>query len=204
MEDTKEQVQQGMTIKRALTRKKTIKSQMADIVAQMQQYGAVSSKAKHLMGDQRGNDAEALTRNHKEARVYVQSLLQQFLDLQKEYTRISVAIQKANQTTFIEVAGQRMSIAEALEYQGKAGTGAWVAQLVNAFNSSVANSERVVSQYNSQLGSVDQATKEAIQATVVSLLDPKDLQKLSDFRTKFMMEANGLIDEANIGTYINL
>lgn len=198
------QEQRTMTIKRGMTRLKTIKGQLNNITEKIQQYGAVNDKQKHMLGDTTlPNTPEGIKKNHEEARKVVGALYQQFNDLINEYTKIKVAIDKANSETFIYVAGKRMSLREALIYKQRDGVSQFMRNMVTSYNNSVAMTMRNVQSYNTQFNSIpDGDARKPYLADVESMIDRNSVVELDNFLVKFMSEVDGELDDAIISTPI--
>lgn len=189
-----------MTIARGLTRLKTIKAQLANIESQIREYGAWSDKKKHPLGDTTHND---LKKNHAQAREAVSSLYQKATDLRAEFLRIKLAIDKANMTTKIEVAGKVMTIHEALIYEREIAT--MISGLTYAYKSSVGAAERMVHNYNTQFSNIqDSSAKAALVADIAYLVDKKQVEELDAFAVEFLTEIDGLKNEVNALTEINI
>jgi hypothetical protein len=189
-----------ISIKRGLTRLKTIKAQLADISNKISKYGAGSSKDKFDIVDTR----TSRKKNHEEARKEVSSLYQQFTDLTKEYAKIKRAINKANLETTITINGQVMTIDDALTYQRHIKD--YVLSLVNSYNRAVANAENKVNRHNQTVSveGLSPAERDEELASIVYLVDPEIMKANGAFLVEFMNELDGLIDEANVLTQIVL
>lgn len=189
-----------MSIKRGLTRLKTIKAQLNDISSKIRKYGAGSSKDKFDFVDTR----TTRKKNHEEARKEVASLYQQFDDLVKEYSKIKKAINKANLETNITVGGKTMSIDDALTYQRHIQE--YVRTLVNQYNRSVADAESKVNRYNIGVNveGLSPAEREEELASIVYLVDPKSIKEKDKFLVEFLSELDGCIDESNVLTQIEI
>jgi hypothetical protein len=195
--------QRTMTIKRGMTRLKTIDGQLRSITEKIQQYGAVSDKHKHMLGDTTlPNTPEGIKKNHEDARRVVESLYQQFHDLIEEYIKIKVAIDKANSETFIHVAGKRMSLREALMYKQRDGITHYMRGMVTAYNQSVAQAMRVVHTHNSQFNSIPEDSRTPFLADIESMVNRERIVELDEFLVKFTSEVDGELDDAIISTPI--
>jgi hypothetical protein len=196
--------QRTMTIKRGMTRLKTIQAQLQGITSKIQQFAVINDKQKHLLGDTTisANNPEELKKNHNQARQQVESYYQQFSDLTQEYIKIKVAIDKANSETYITVAGKRMSLREALLYKQAGGITDYMKSMVNAYNNSVANAMRSVQQYNSQFNSIAEDARKPFLADVTSMVKRERIVELDDFLNKFVIEVDGELDDAIISTPI--
>jgi hypothetical protein len=197
--------QRTMTIKRGMTRLKTIDGQLRSITEKIQQYGAVSDKHKHMLGDTTlPNTPEGIKKNHEDARRVVESLYQQFHDLIEEYIKIKVAIDKANSETFIHVAGKRMSLREALMYKQRDGITHYMRGMVTAYNQSVAQAMRVVHTHNSQFNSIPEDSRTPFLADIESMVNRERIVELDEFLVKFTSEVDGELDDAIISTPITI
>lgn len=189
-----------MTIARGLTRLKTIKAQLSSITQQIRSYGAWVDKTKHPLGDTTHND---IKRNHAQAREKVESLYQQFHALKDEYIKIKTAIDKANMTTKVEVAGKVMTLHEALLYEREVAD--FIRSLTGAYQASVSTAELKVRQHNQSLNSVqDEAQKAILLADVSYLVSKENIEKLDAFTIEFLTEIDGLKNEVNAVTEIEL
>jgi imidazoleglycerol phosphate dehydratase HisB len=198
--------QRTMTIKRGMSRLKTIQGQLNHITDNIRQHAVVSDKQKHVLGDTSlTTSPEDIKKNHEQARKQVESYYQQFHDLITEYIKIKVAIDKANSETFITVAGKRMSLREALLYKQRDGIKQYMTNMVQAYNQSVANAMRVVQHYNGQLTSIpDPNVRQASMADIESLVKRERIVELDEFINKFTSEVDGELDDAIISTPIYL
>lgn len=189
-----------VSIKRGLTRLKTIKAQLSDISLKIAKYGSGSSKDKFDIVDTR----TGRKKNHEEARKEISSLYQKFDDLTKEYAKIKRAINKANLETTITVGDKVMTIDDALTYQRHIQD--YVKALVQSYNRSVANAENKVTRHNSSVSveGLSPAEREEELASVVYLVDPSLIKEKDEFLVEFMTELDGLIDEANVLTMIEI
>lgn len=189
-----------ISIKRGLTRLKTIKAQLNDISSKIRKYGAGSSKDKFDFVDTR----TTRKKNHEEARKEVASLYQQFDDLVKEYSKIKKAINKANLETTITIGEKVMTIDDALTYQRHIQD--YVRNLVGNYNRSVADAEGKVNRYNISVNveGLSPSEREEELAHVVYLVDPELIKEKDKFLIEFLEELDGLIDEANVLTQIEI
>lgn len=189
-----------MTIARGLTRLKTIKAQLNNISQQIGQYGAWVDKQKHPLGDTNHND---IKKNHAQAREKVASLYQQFHDLKNEHIKIKLAIDKANMNTSIEVAGKIMTIHEALLYEREVAS--YISELTSAYKRSVSAAEQRVKLFNNQFNSVQEDNVKAALLADVSYLVSKDaIEELDKFTIEFLTEIDGIKNEVNALTEIEL
>lgn len=196
-----------LTIKAAMTRKKTIQGQLQHIVQKVQQFAAVNDKVKHMLGDTKlPGTPEGIRKNHEQARQEMQSVYQQFQDLTAEYTKLSVAIDKANATTTIEVAGRTMTLREALTLKAnqKDGVVTYYKQFLQAYAQSVRQAQNDVQRHNQQYNNASDEAKAVLLADVESLIDAKEIEKLHQFTIEFVSEVDGALDTANISTLIDI
>lgn len=187
-----------MTVKRALTRLKTIEAQLQTALETIRQAGAVSSKEKIAIV----NTKTTLAENHKLAEAKVSEALQQYNDLLNEYTKIKLAIAKSNLETFIDVSGKQMSIHEALLVENS--SKGMMSNLVRTFANSVTQAERKVEMNNNKLNTDDAVAYEALKAEVEYLAPFESILNVKKFVDEFTVLVHGLIDEANITTLITL
>jgi len=189
-----------LTIKRGLTRLNTIESQLSDVVAKIQKYGAISSKEKVDLVDTK----VARDKNHELARGEISSLYQKHQDLLAEYSKIKSAINKSNLVTNVEIAGKVMTLAEALLIEKD--TRFKIQQLTQAYTFSVSRAEGRVETYNARLNKENLTSDEleTAMAQVEYLVDSAEIKKHQEFLSEFVVEINGVIDESNIATTIEL
>lgn len=189
-----------LTVKRGLTRLNTIEAQLTDVVGKIQKYGAVSSKEKVDLVDTK----VARDKNHELARKEIASLYQKHQDLLAEYSKIKSAINKSNLVTIVEVGGKVMTIAEALLIDKD--TRFKINQLTQSYTFAVNRAEGRVETYNSRLNKENLTADEleTAMAQVEYLVDSTEIQKHQEFLTEFITEINGVIDESNIATTIEL
>ncbi|UUV46952.1 hypothetical protein [Bacillus phage vB_BanS-Thrax5] len=189
-----------LTVKRGLTRLNTIEAQLTEVVGKIQKYGAISSKEKVDLVDTK----VARDKNHELARAEISSLYQKHQDLLAEYSKIKSAINKSNLVTNIEVGGKVISIAEALLIDKD--TRFKIQQLTQAYTFAVSRAEGRVETYNARLNKENLTADEleTALAQVEYLVDASEIKKHQDFLTEFIVEINGIIDESNIATTIEL
>lgn len=189
-----------MSIKRGLTRLKTIKAQLNDISSKIRKTGAGSSKDKFDFVETR----TTIKKNHEEARKEVASLYQKFDDLTKEFVKIKSAINKANLTTNITIGDKVMTIDDALTYQRHIQD--YVRSLVGNYNRSVADAENKVNRFNMGINveGLSPSEREQELASIVYLVEPELIKEKDKFLIEFLEELDGLIDEANVLTQIEI
>jgi hypothetical protein len=189
-----------MTIKRGLTRIKTIKAQIERITKEIQDYATWNNKKNHPLGERN----ESREKQINQAEKTISSQFQKFNDLQKELLKIKFAIEKANISATISVNEQVMTLSEAIAY--KQHLSALVDQMVNAYNYSVAKTTREVERYNEGIENANHsdAERKALLADIAYLAPKKELEKLSEFQHEFLAEIDGLLDEANATTKITI
>ena len=187
-----------MTVKRALTRLKTLKAQLGDNIDLIQQYGAWSSMKKHPLGIPQ-NDSTTVTikQTIDAARTKVQSTYQSTEDLLEEYSALLKALAITNLATSVTVADKTMTIYEALMY--KKYIKDFYNKLVQANSYASNKADREVDNYN-QRNTAEDANGNKIEANVVYFLPTETLQGYKEFNSKFVEELNGAIDESNIKT----
>jgi hypothetical protein len=189
-----------ITVKRGLTRLNTIEAQLVEIVNKIQSFGAISSKDKVELVDTK----VSREKNHELAREEVTKLLQKHQDLLAEYDKIKSGINKSNLTTLIEVAGKQMTVAEALLIEKD--TKFKISNLNNAYTYSVSRAEQRVESFNQRINKDNMTADELeiAQAQVVYLVEPSEITKQREFLTEFVAEVNGIIDESNVLTVIEI
>jgi hypothetical protein len=192
--------QRKMTIARGLTRLKTIKAQLSNIANQVGQYGAINNKVRHPLGEQKAS----LDKNHNQAIDAVNALYQQFNDLIAEFTKIKLAIDKANLTTVITVAGKQMTIQEALIYRRDIQQ--YVQALNHQYGRAVQQAQAYVDKYNNGLNTegMDEATLKAVMADILYLVPRERINEVNNFLVAFMTELDGVLNEVNAVTEITI
>lgn len=189
-----------VSIKRGLTRLKTIKAQLNDIATKISKYGTGSNKDKFDIVDTR----TSRKKNHEDARKEISALYQKFDDLTKEYAKIKRAINKANLETTITIGDKVMFIDDALTYQRHIQS--YVQNLVHSYNRSVSNAESKVNRHNSSVSveGLSPTEREEELASIVYLVEPHLIKEKDEFLVEFINELDGLIDEANVLTMIEI
>lgn len=202
-----------MTIARGLTRIKTIEAQLTNIIRQIEQYAAWVNKEKHPLGDTNlTNDDAGLKRNHAQAAEKMASLWQSYLDLSNELVKIQTAINRANDTTMIQVAGETMTIAVAkvienriIGQEGRSTAGLPGPGLVNAYRNAVAMADRAVKNYNAQFNNVkDEQVKKEAMADIAYMLPAFKVEHYANFINEFRVEFNATLNEVNAVTEITV
>lgn len=191
-----------MSVKRALTRLKTIEAQLEKMVSEFSRYSTESSKEIVSLVSTVGTIEE----NHENARVKMSSQYQKYTDLLAEYTRIKLAITKSNLETTLEIAGKTMTITESLLIESK--TKHYMENLIQAVQKSERNSELKVRNFNDTIlrnqSQSDSTDYSLLMAKVDFLIDREDLDKTEQFIVEFSTELHGLIDEMNVLTLIEV
>jgi len=189
-----------MTIARGLTRLKTIKAQLSSIGTDVGNVSVINNKKRSPMGEQKGS----IDKNHNQAIEAVNSLYQKFNDLTKEYTKIKLAIDKANLFTDIVIGGKTLKIQEALIYRRDIQD--YVRALNNQYAQSVNRARNDVEAYNRNLNTenMDEATVNKILADVLYLVPPARITEVNEFLVEFMTELDGTLNEVNALTEIEV
>jgi hypothetical protein len=183
-----------MTIKRGMTRLKTIKGQIEHINAQIQQYGAINNKTYHPLGDMKVD----INKNHAQAKAEIESLFQQFRDLQEEFLKIKRAIVRTNLETKITVAGKTLTLQDAIVYRDVIADMA--RKLINSNNFAVTKAKNEVDRFNAQFSKLDEASKAAAVADVLYLINQDQIKELDKFLIEFLGELDGELDAINAVT----
>ena len=190
-----------ISVKRALTRTKTIVAQLDVISDKIRNYGAISSKVKSTLVDTR----LPLSENHKQAEAEMQSLYQQHRDLIAEYTKLKKTIAISNLTETITVGGKTMTIFEALLMENNVRS--YMSRLVTSFRNVARTAENEVAGYNAttqKKAELTAAELEIMQADVLYLVPRKDIEETERFLQEFAVELHGLIDESNVLTILEI
>ena len=190
-----------ISVKRALTRTKTIVAQLDVISDKIRNHGAISSKVKSTLVDTR----LPLSENHKQAEAEMQSLYQQHRDLIAEYTKLKKAIAISNLTETITVGGKTMTIFEALLMENSVRS--YISRLVTSFRNVARTAENEVAGYNAttqKKAELTAAELEIMQADVLYLVPRKDIEETERFLQEFAVELHGLIDESNVLTILEI
>lgn len=191
-----------MSVKRALTRLKTIEAQLEKMTSEFSRYSTESSKEVVSLVSTVGTIED----NHEAARIKMSSQYQKYTDLLAEYTRIKLAIAKSNLETTLEIAGKTMTITESLLIESK--TKSYMEDLVSAVQSSERSSNVKVRNFNDAIlrnqASSDNTDYSLLMAKVDFLIDREDLDKTEQFIVEFSTELHGLIDEVNVLTLIEV
>jgi hypothetical protein len=189
-----------MTIARGLTRLKTIKAQLSSVGTDVGNLAAINNKKRSPMGEQKA----AIDKNHNQALEAVNSLYQKFNDLTKEFTKIKLAIDKANLTTVIVIGGKSMTIQEALIYRRDIQD--YVRALNNQYARAVTAAKNDVESYNRNLNTegMDEATLNKVMADVLYLVPPARINEVNEFLVEFMTELDGTLNEVNALTEIEV
>lgn len=185
-----------MTIARGLTRLKTIKAQLSRIALEIGQYGVWNDKKRHPYGD---NNVE-LKKNHNQAKEKILSLFQQYDDLVEEFVKIKTAIEKANISTKIVVAGKVMTISQALMYKREVES--LVRDIVRNYDVAVDRATKSVNDYNSRLSGLGEEDKEAVMADILYLVPQEKMEEKKKFLMEFLEEVDGTLNEVNAVTEI--
>ena len=189
-----------MTIARGLGRMKTIRSQLQNIISDIQAYSAWNNKKRHPLG-QNNVDLKA---NHKEAVQKIESLYQQYNDLTKEFVKIKNAIDKANMETQITIGDKTMTINEALVY--KRNLSDLALEFVKGYEQSVLKAEHDVTKYNNLLKpeALPEESRKQIEADILYLLPLEKVSEMKSFATEFVAEIDAVLNEVNAVTEIEI
>ena len=189
-----------MTIARAMTRKKTIKAQLAKITENISKHGAINNKRLHILS----NEKNDIKKNHKEATEKIKSLFQQFHDLKENYLKLTVAINKANLETDIVIAEQTMKIAEALVYKNEIQQ--YLSDLKLAYQKVVKKATQDVDLFNQNMKTdgLSEQVKKDVLADVLYLVPTEKIDELDTFLIEFITEIDGTLNEVNARTLIEV
>jgi len=189
-----------LSVARALTRIKTIKAQLERITKEIRQYGAWSNQSILPIGDPKAT----LDKNQSQSMAYIKGLYQQHNDLSIEIVKLKTAISMSNADTKITVAGKTMTITEAQILQNDVKE--YKKAMINAADCSVRAAEMKVAQYNSTVQSLqaNNPAAAAMMADVLYLVPKDQLDKEKKFLNEFLAELNGVLNETNPITLIEL
>ncbi|MDD2230586.1 MAG: hypothetical protein PHY48_14465 [Candidatus Cloacimonetes bacterium] len=190
-----------MTIARGMTRLKTLTAQIENCLNDMQRYAAGNTKTISPASNQK--DVKS---NHPEVSKLMASTMQQFQDLCAAKTKLKLAIDAANASTVITVAGRTFTIAEALVLRNaKTGVMQHYERAAAVLAYAVSNANTEVIRYNQQYSKITDAEALAtLVADVAYFVKAEDITKLRDFTTVFRAEIEGTLNEVNAITEINL
>lgn len=190
-------MERKLTIKRAMTRVKTIQGQLNTIAGEIAKYGAWNSQQVHPLASR----GLSLERGINQAQEYVASQFQKFDDLTKELIKLKTAIAKANLSTkiYFQVEGKdtvEMTIQEALAYKHHVSD--YVRALVSSYNRSVSLANTSVDKTNAAYANkeLSEDQKKVLLAQVLYLVPASKVQELDSFLAEFMNELDGAIDES--------
>ena len=190
-----------MSVKRALTRTKTIVAQLNPTSEKVRAHAAISSKTKSKSVDSR----LSLDENQREAEKEMQSLYQQHRDLLDEYSKLKKAIAASNLTQTITISDKTMTIYEALLIEND--TRAHLAALTAAFRNAARFAENEVTTYNANTqkrADLPAGDLDILRADVLYLVPREDIEATEKFLNEFSVELHGLIDESNVLTILEL
>jgi hypothetical protein len=183
-----------MTIKRGMTRLKTIKAQIENITEKIRDYGAINNKKMHPYGDMKVD----LNKNHAQAKAEIESLFQQYNDLIQEYLKIKRAIARTNLSTMITVAGKTMTLVDAITYRDAVAD--FMTSMIQANNKAVAAAKYDVERYNTQFANIDENVRPQVIADVLYLVNQDQIKELDKFLIEFLTELDGELDSINAVT----
>lgn len=190
-----------ISVKRALTRTKTIVAQLNTISEKIRLHGATSSKTKSKLVDAK----LSLDENHKQAEKEMASLYQQYKDLMAEYSKLKTAIAASNLKETITIGDRTMTLYEALLIEND--TKNYMSKLVTSFRNVARTVENEVTTYNAnnqRKTDMAAADLEILQADVLYLVPRKEIADTEAFLNEFAVELHGLIDESNVLTILEL
>lgn len=190
-----------ISVKRALTRTKTIVAQLNTISEKIRLHGATSSKIKSKLVDTK----LSLDENHKQAEKEMASLYQQYKDLMAEYSKLKTAIATSNLKETITIGDRTMTLYEALLVEND--TKNYMSKLVTSFRNVARTVENEVTTYNAnnqRKTDMLAADLEILQADVLYLVPRKEIADTEAFLNEFAVELHGLIDESNVLTILEL
>lgn len=192
--------QRELTVKRAITRVKTITAEISDIIKTIENYGAVPNNTKCKLGLTAKDGVEVTpAQTIAEAKKVMESKKQQLRDLITEKEKLQLAIAKSNLNTKITVRGKEMTVYEALMFKST-----WLDmynKIEGAIVSSLSRAETHVDMYN-RTAQVDPSTGKKFEAQVVSFFSNDEIEAYGIYDKQFMVELNGELDDSNATTKI--
>jgi len=179
-----------MTIARGLTRLKTIKARLTDIVADIARYGAWMDQKKHPLGEVAG-----IEKSINIAKEKIKSLHQKHTDLIEEYVTLKFRIDRANMNTTIVIQDKPMSLHKALTYKREVQE--MIMDLIRANNSAIQRAEKEVNRHDEMFATAPDEAKKLNKANVVYLVPQDKIKALNDFIIEFMTEVDGELNSIN-------
>ena len=182
-----------MTIARGLTRLKTIKAQLERLQGELREYAFWNDKQKCPLI----KTEDSVAKNHAGCRSHYQSLVQQFNDLIKEYKTIKRAIDLTNLKTSVEIAGQTLSLNEAMMYKQ------YLGELFRSVGSSMKRAEAgsldQVERYNLSMAKniEDPQVRSNVMANVINFVPTEFLNDVYSTSNEFLAELDGTLNEVN-------
>ncbi len=176
-----------MLIQEGLSKLKIIKKRMHDLLIDIRKYSAWNDKIKIPIGIIGGNQEYSV----KHAEKQMESKIQSYMDLQKEYLKIKTAIDLTNLNTAIEVAGEKMTLHSAILYKREIGY--MIDNLINSYDYSISDALKSVENYNNNKEITD-------KANVLYLFPIKEIDKSRDFLNNFLEEIDSQMQIANSTT----
>lgn len=194
------------TIARALTRTKTIKAQMENIVNEIRKFSVWIDKEKHPLGEQLvTKDTAGLKKNLNQAREAMASKWQQYNDLSLELIKLQTAINRANLSAKITIGDKTYTVAEAQAIRNRIINSGIAGSVISGFGAAVREAEKARLQYNRQYDNVaDESVKTAALADVLYLLPAESMEAYSRFITEFSVEFDATLNEVNAVTEITI
>jgi len=182
-----------MTIARGLTRLKTIKAQLVRLQGDLREYAFWNDKQKCPLI----KTEESVAKNHAGCRSHYQSLVQQFNDLIKEYKTIKRAIDLTNLKTSVEIAGQVLSLNEAMMY--KQYLGELFCDVSGSMKRAEADSRGQVERYNLAMAKniEDPQIRNNVMANVINFVPAEFLYDVYSTSNEFLAELDGTLNEVN-------
>jgi len=176
-------------IQEGLSRLKIIRKRMNTLLKDISEYSAWPDKIKCPLGIVGKNQEYSIAHAEKE----LKSKIQSYNDLKDEFIRLKIAIDKTNLSTFIEVAGVKMTLHEAILYKRE--VKGMVESLLHSHDTSVRKAQLTVDQYN---------RNEAIteKANILYLFPQGDIAKSRAFIDEFTEEVDAKMQIANATTMI--
>lgn len=178
-----------MLIQEGLSKLKIIRKKMDGLLSDIQKYSAWNNKIKCPLGIFGKNQEYSISVAEKE----LKSRIQSYKDLQNEFLKIKVSIDKTNLSTMIMVAGKEMSLHEAILY--KRDVLGMSNALIRAYDFSSVAAQNDVKKYNSNESITE-------KADVVYLFPQTELDKSRAFIDEFIEEVDGQMQIANATTHL--
>lgn len=181
-----------MLIQEGMSELKIINKKLDRLKMEIQKYSVWNNKKTHPLGKV-GTDEYS----KKEAEKILTSKLQSYKDLMDRYMQIKLAIKRTNLETVIEVAGEPLSITEALIIKDFLSN--YQKDLIRALVNAEQNANREIEQYNYSLPS---DAEEVNMAKIWYLIDPASIDDINLFVDQFAEEVDGALQVANCTTHL--